>query len=678
MQKWENTSAGKIQCKRFNEAWNALNWEHNTFVELTGVAGQSERSSVLSVLCGSNAKRADVTAAQEAIGARFGWTVTAKNVNEIIEAVKAETIILQQNRPVHDERTTPDAEAVRRAEQQRRQEEGKLKAAQASAAFVAHYGSGEKITVQPGQMAVVARVCFDNSDTMSDYFDRHASLSQSFALLVVPKQAETERLARRGAELLADVEFGWHTEKYSMGHGNYLEATEGFELPADLQGIRANAQRAHWEITFEHPYHDAKTLDTFKGYGQDQTPPDTRKTVQVEGVTVTENDEKNGIEIRFSSKPSAEVLDSLKANGWRWSRFSSCWYAKRSESARQFTQSLGGASTEGGQEAGEKPAAPVFSPAASIAAKFRTLADALQPKIDHAGREMTQNPTPKRNKEYQSRLHDCRNMERTQKALRVLADAHESGKIPAELAGLKTRDQIGAMVRKSIDGSKGGFYSCIESDDYAEKTPAARVLQGMIEGDPEQRAERERLRKIATLEAEIKLSDFPGYFPTPAAVVAVMLDRARLEDGLTVLEPEAGSGHIADGVRAAVPGVILEVIEPVFKLRELLELKGYKLVGQDFMQLSRSELGQYDRIVMNPPFERQQDLDHIRHAYSLLAPRGILVSVLSPSFEFRSDRKSADFRAWLEEVNATREKLPDGSFKASGTGVSTRLVVINK
>jgi hypothetical protein len=51
---------------------------------------------------------------------------------------------------------------------------------------------------------------------------------------------------------------------------------------------------------------------------------------------------------------------------------------------------------------------------------------------------------------------------------------------------------------------------------------------------------------------------------------------------------------------------------------------------------------------------------------------------LSPSFEFRSDRKSTEFRAWMHEVNAKWENLPDGAFKASGTGVSTRLLVIER
>ena len=684
MQKWTNTTAGPIQCKRFNDAWSKLKWENNTYVELGGVTGLSEWRSVLATMGGSRS-REDVAAAQETIGARFEWTVTAQNVNTITAAIATALETLQQNRPIEDNRKSPDVEAARQAEQARMAAEQKARGDKAAAAFVSHYGSGEKVTVQPGQMIVTAQICFDNSDMMSDYFDRHASLSQSFALLIVPKQAETERLARRGVEtspLLSTTEFEWHTEKYSMGHGNYLESKSGFELPAELQNLRnrygsgSGVTRAHWEITFQHVYHEPVTLDAIAGYGQTQPTPEPDKPTKVESISVTENDEKNGIEIRFPSKPSTAVLDSLKSAGWRWSRFSQCWYTRRSDAAKKFAASLQGETLTPDPTRTTEPTQAPTQPQNTLAARFRTWAEALQPKIDHAGRPMSQNPTPKRNREYQSRMHDCRNMERLQKALQALADAHENKTVPAELANLRTRDEIGAMVRKSATGA-GGYYSVIEADDYADKSPAARLLQSLIEGNPERHAEQERLRKIEALKAEIALSTIPGYFPTPAPVVSAMLDRAQLEPGLTVLEPSAGSGSIADAIKEDCPTVQLYCFELNRRLAELLNLKGHRVDGDDFLmddQIARI----FDRIIMNPPFEKQADIDHVRKAFSVLKPHGILVSVMAPGFEFQQNRKSIEFREWLDKIGAEWENLPDDSFKSSGTGVSTKLLVIRR
>lgn len=48
------------------------------------------------------------------------------------------------------------------------------------------------------------------------------------------------------------------------------------------------------------------------------------------------NPAKNGIELYFPGKPAPSVLDDLKANGWRWSRFNSCWYKSDNSLARKF------------------------------------------------------------------------------------------------------------------------------------------------------------------------------------------------------------------------------------------------------------------------------------------------------------------------------------------------------
>lgn len=62
-------------------------------------------------------------------------------------------------------------------------------------------------------------------------------------------------------------------------------------------------------------------------------------------VTWNLNSDKGGVEIRFSERPDSSVLEQLKANGWRWSRFSGCWYQRDSEGARQFAQEFTGAAS---------------------------------------------------------------------------------------------------------------------------------------------------------------------------------------------------------------------------------------------------------------------------------------------------------------------------------------------
>lgn len=183
-------------------------------------------------------------------------------------------------------------------------------------------------------------------------------------------------------------------------------------------------------------------------------------------------------------------------------------------------------------------------------------------------------------------------------------------------------------------------------------------------------------QQIRELERSLIGTQIPGYFPTPRPVVEQMIAAAALAPGMRVLEPSAGSGHIADAIREAAP-VKLEVIEQHTTLQRILELKGYTVIGADFL---RHQQASYDCILMNPPFERGQDMQHIQHAYRLLKPGGRLIAIVSEGAFFRNYQQERAFRAWLDDVDGQADPLPAGSFYSSDrpTGVNTRLVIIDK
>jgi len=170
-----------------------------------------------------------------------------------------------------------------------------------------------------------------------------------------------------------------------------------------------------------------------------------------------------------------------------------------------------------------------------------------------------------------------------------------------------------------------------------------------------------------------------GFFETPPAVIDRMvqiagLELGRLRWGDRILEPSAGLGAIASRLRG-IAGITLHVCEKHPQRAVVLEAAGYNLVAHDFFDLIRPW---YDVVVMNPPFENGQDIDHVRHAYYLLNEGGQLVSVMSEGPFFRDDRKAAEFREWLDTVGGWSEKLPANSFRESGTGIAARLVAISK
>ncbi|MEC1685991.1 LPD29 domain-containing protein [Bacillus mojavensis] len=57
-------------------------------------------------------------------------------------------------------------------------------------------------------------------------------------------------------------------------------------------------------------------------------------------VALRINEELNGIELYFESKPEQEVLTHLKSNGFRFSGFKKCWWNKRTEKSMQVANDI--------------------------------------------------------------------------------------------------------------------------------------------------------------------------------------------------------------------------------------------------------------------------------------------------------------------------------------------------
>jgi hypothetical protein len=167
-----------------------------------------------------------------------------------------------------------------------------------------------------------------------------------------------------------------------------------------------------------------------------------------------------------------------------------------------------------------------------------------------------------------------------------------------------------------------------------------------------------------------------GFFPTPRSVVDQMLEHADIQKGHSVLEPSAGKGDILDAVneRHSDDDLSTHALELDSGLRDLLKLKGHNVVGNNFLE----HKGKYDRILMNPPFERGQDMEHVKHAYEQLNPGGKLVAIMAHG----GTGKRNDFDKWVHESGGEVMPLDQGSFNTDEafrkTGVNTKMVVLTK
>lgn len=328
-----------------------------------------------------------------------------------------------------------------------------------------------------------------------------------------------------------------------------------------------------------------------------------------------------------------------------------------------------GATPSAPTTATKAPAAPAKDN--NRAQKLRDIADKMQTAIDDKFRDRQTN-TPKRLAQSEHARLDGLRLQRTQKALRALADLHDAGTVPAVLSGIRTNAEVYDLMAAKTQHVANGFHSySVETGQPHYTTPVALALWALLDGKS---AEEQTAEKVRRLVQGLQFSSIPGYFPTPAAVVARMLDHAQITPGMRVLEPSAGHGAIADAVKAQ--GAELQLCEVNCTLAEILTAKGYAVDRGDFLEAVPSPT--FDRVVMNPPFENMQDVDHVRHAFGFLKPGGRLVAIMSPSPFFNGRSKGAEFRAWLDGLVHEVYDLPAGTFKESGTGVASKLVVIEK
>lgn len=167
-----------------------------------------------------------------------------------------------------------------------------------------------------------------------------------------------------------------------------------------------------------------------------------------------------------------------------------------------------------------------------------------------------------------------------------------------------------------------------------------------------------------------------GQFDTPWNLAEHAVGIAGVGHGDRVLEPSAGIGRLASVARKAGADVRCVEIDP--KRVEALAADGFDVDHGDFLAVVPEEGDLVDKVVMNPPFAKGADVLHVRHAYDFLKPGGKLVAIMSPGFTYRQTRPFTDFLGFVRDLGGVVEKLPDGSFLESGTGVSTVMLSIEK
>ncbi len=315
--------------------------------------------------------------------------------------------------------------------------------------------------------------------------------------------------------------------------------------------------------------------------------------------------------------------------------------------------------------------------------------ESLEKQINNISITYDCNITRRRAEQLRQNQSKQDNLKDLQCKAKNLNEMWESNTIPEQLQNLKTIKDIEllshnfneyptfSIIENSSEWRKEDLLKIKAKFDKwgltdQEKVENARTILNELKLELSEEEMKER--KIKKIEDNIRGVKIPGFFPTPKNLIEEMIILGDITEAHEVLEPSAGKGDMVDVLKSNGINNI-DCIEINHSLKDILKLKGCNLVGDDFLEFSGKK---YDRIIMNPPFENLQDVDHIRKAYDTLKEGGILVSVMCAGIMSNSGKKAKEFREWIDSLEAVYYKNDDGAFKLAfnSTGVSSYMVKI--
>ena len=166
------------------------------------------------------------------------------------------------------------------------------------------------------------------------------------------------------------------------------------------------------------------------------------------------------------------------------------------------------------------------------------------------------------------------------------------------------------------------------------------------------------------------------FFATPDNLADDLVELAEIEYTHSVLEPSAGQGAIVNAIHREFPALDVFGYELMDINKTFLEKNDhFKLLGSDFLAECDTH---FDRIIANPPFSKNQDINHIMKMYEHLNGGGRLVSIASRHWQFAGGNKEINFKKWLDDIGADIQNVDAGVFKKSGTNIATCIITINK
>ncbi|HVI00880.1 MAG TPA: methyltransferase [Enhygromyxa sp.] len=179
-------------------------------------------------------------------------------------------------------------------------------------------------------------------------------------------------------------------------------------------------------------------------------------------------------------------------------------------------------------------------------------------------------------------------------------------------------------------------------------------------------------------------------FYTPRDLAQRVAEVADPQPGERVLEPSCGHGALIWALLEREPDLLVIAFDIDPDACAAVEANADEGHGaselpvivaeRDFLTVEPAPEPTIDLVVMNPPFAKDKDIAHVRHAWEFVKPGGRLVSIMSTGWCQSDNRRGVRrrFAEFVDDLAGHVEGLGHGAFEASGTSVGTVLLTLHK
>lgn len=163
------------------------------------------------------------------------------------------------------------------------------------------------------------------------------------------------------------------------------------------------------------------------------------------------------------------------------------------------------------------------------------------------------------------------------------------------------------------------------------------------------------------------------FFETPDDLADKLCSYLPTKPIKDILEPSAGRGAIVRAINRVCPDTPVYYCELMELNRKMFNGKA-EFICDNFLNLSEDK--KYEVVIANPPFNKNQDIEHFYKMMDVCSRR--VISIMSTHWQSCNNKKETAFREFLKERNAQIVNIGAGCFKESGTMISTCIVVLDK